>query len=270
MASTLFFFDMVKCSSPGCSKEQYHLGLCEGSLDVQNKRRVEDASMVLRGSLSLKKRDHAFKDNVREIKKHEPYKYKRNKLALTYGLDLNGRPYDNPRYKFYATGDVDGDHWMCVYKPTHLIFPVPFPKESNMSISQLVYMSFPGDDSSGIYAEDERYSSRETDAEEEENGANMLLDLQLSSPVDQFEVEAKSDAPTYSAFENLFSGLQCDVKAQAKNRLRAHSIDPDTIFLSFNTIQPDIRRRISKLLLEDIDPSTFAYQIIDSRLNAFM
>ena len=237
---------MVKCTSPGCSKEQYHIGLCEGSLDIQSKRRVE-------------------KKLLQEIKKYEPYKHKRNKLAPTYGLGRNGRPYNNPHYKFYANGDVDGDHWMCVYKPTHLIFPVPFPKPaSKVPISQLVYMAFPGDNSLEVYSQDERDSdmSQETDAEERHISANMLLDLQLLSPV--------SNASTCSVFDSVFVGLQAKVGIQAKKRLCEHLIDPDAIFDAFHTIQFDIREQIAQLVLDDIDPNTFAYKMVDFRLNALM
>jgi len=221
---------MVKCTSPGCSKEQYHLGLCTDRLRIENKRRV----------------------------------IQRNKLAPTYGLDRNGKPYENPRYKFYANGDIDGDHWMCVHKPTGLVFAVPFAKpDSNVPISQLVYMAFPGFDSEEVNDFEVNEDSHDkTDAEEREGGANILVDLQLSLPV-------VSKISTYS-LDDLFNGIQYEVAMQAKKRLYEHLIDPDTIFHSFDTIQPDIRERIAQLVLYDIDRNTFAYQIVECRLHALM
>ena len=198
--------------------------------------------------------------------------------APTYGLDRNGRPYDNPRYKFYANGDIDGDYWMCVYKPTGTIFAVPFPKPgSKVPISQLVYMAFPGDDAEdaeGVNDSGMVVESSHDDEDEREGGANMLLGLQLSSPVLSSPVlsspVSSSTATYYSSFDNLFVGLQDEVATRARKRLCEHLIDPDTIFDSFDTIQPDIREQIVRLVLDDINCGTFAYQIVESRVNALL
>lgn len=198
---------------------------------------------------------------VHSSRAKKPLKRSIQAKAPRYGLDRNGQPYDNPKYKFYANGRTDGKFWMCVHKPSNMQFPVPF-SVSKSNVSQLVYAAFTN--AMSLKKRDEDKTCLASDAEEREGGANMLLNLQSSAVT--ASAQASSSFASSSVFEQLFQGLDATLASNARQRLHNHHIDPYAMFDAFASDSMHVRTCIAELVLHDVNPSTLAHKILSDRL----
>lgn len=208
-------------------------------MGLNNKRRCAEKSIEV----------HTKQSSIKQ--------FKTSRVAPRYGLDSNGIPYDNPRYKFYANGKVDGNYWMCVHKPSGTVFPVSFLEpESKVLLSQHVYNTFSDVTIENDYNVVEKEEYEEGDSTQF-NASNVLMEMSSGS----FHHRAP-------IFESLFVGLQEEIGSKAKQNLLNEFINANAMFDQFHILDANLQHKVAKLVLSDIDPSTLAYAIVYHRLDA--